>query len=172
MATKKFEKIKNKRKKANMSRNNQSVEGDHQEQECNIRVDQNAGEGIENALREYMQMRVLETVHEEDEKSWSNSPDVAHDSGIPAHDQSLNKSSTEQTAPFKQLLQSTPNRLVPIRNFQKLSKTTTTENVSEFIRDFAKSTCASVSAALTSLASNKARHKNLGIIYFLLMKFT
>lgn len=155
-----------------MSRNNQSVEGDHQEQECNIRVDRHADEGIENALREYMQMRVLETVHEEDEKSWPNSPDVAHDSGIPAQDQSLNKSSTEQTTPFKQLLQSTPNRLVQIRNFQKLSKTTTTtENVSEFIRDFAKSTCAPVSATLTSLASNKSRHKNLGIIYFLLMKF-
>ncbi|XP_024028154.1 sodium-dependent phosphate transporter 2 [Morus notabilis] len=141
LATKKYNTTKNyRRKRANMSQNNPSAEGDPQEQACNIKVE-NANEDLENALKDFMQMRVLETVYEEDEKSWP-SPDAAQHDSSPTHDPSLiGKSSTEQTAPFKQLLQSTPNRLVQARNFQKLSKSSTTENVSEFIRDFAKSTC-------------------------------
>ena len=153
MATKRLDKAKNyKRENTNTSpKHGQSVEiSTDQVQSCNV-AKSDGGLDFENALREYMQMRVLETVYEEDEKSWPNSPDPAEDSR-PAADQSLGaKSSIDQSAQLKQLLQSTPNRLVKMRNIRKIKRATAAENASEFIKDFAKSTISPVSTSTSLL---------------------
>lgn len=49
-------------------------------------------------------------------------------------------SSAEQSTSLKQLLKSTPNRLVQTRNFQRMQKTTPIENVIKLIRDMANFT--------------------------------
>ncbi|KAG6777187.1 hypothetical protein POTOM_017003 [Populus tomentosa] len=47
------------------------------------------------------------------------------------------KSSTDQLTQLKQLLESTPNRLVQTRNFQRIEKRTLTSDASTYIRKFA-----------------------------------
>ncbi|KAF8413710.1 hypothetical protein HHK36_001702 [Tetracentron sinense] len=91
---------------------------------------------FEDILKDYMEMRVLDTVYEEDERSWA-SPEAILDSN---HVQLTSHATSEQSTPFKQLLESTPNRLVQTRNFQKIENTTSIEKASKFIRDLIKST--------------------------------
>lgn len=111
-----------------------------QDQVCNGTTDDNIN--FDEAFREFMQMRVLDTVHEEDERSWA-SPETIPE---PEHVQPASHSTTGQSTPFKQLLESTPNHLVQSRNFQKIHKTTACENVSKFITDFKNSTLSPVSS--------------------------
>lgn len=146
LAIKKFDTTQNyQSKKTNVSLKQQSEET--QDQACNNKVD-STEEDFEIALRDFMKMRVLETVYEEDEKSWP-SPDADQDTDQPAT-HSLSKSSPEQsTTPFKQLLQFSPNRQT--RKFQKINKRTMAENASDFIKDLAKSTLSPVSTTLISI---------------------
>ncbi|XP_012454190.2 phosphate-repressible phosphate permease pho-4 isoform X1 [Gossypium raimondii] len=90
----------------------------------------------DDVLEDFMQMRVLETVYEEEERS-CGSLDVIQE---PEQVQPGDNTSSEQSTPFKQLLKSTPNRLLQTQNFQRIEKTTTIENVIKYIRDTAKST--------------------------------
>ncbi|KAH7545013.1 hypothetical protein FEM48_Zijuj01G0048400 [Ziziphus jujuba var. spinosa] len=132
LAIKKFDTIqKSKTKKKNTSLRHQSV--DIRDQAHNTNTDTDAE--VEDALKDFMQMRVLETVYEEDEQSWG-SPNQIQDSELA---QPVSLSITDQSASFKQLLESTPNHLVQTKNFQETRKTTPTENVSELFRYFAKS---------------------------------
>ncbi|XP_077227039.1 uncharacterized protein LOC143860335 [Tasmannia lanceolata] len=109
-----------------------------QNQEPCIRPDEEE-EKFEDALKDYMEMRVLDTVYEEDERSCA-SPATLPDSNI-SMPTSLVVSTpgsllvSSQSTPFKQLLESTPNRLVQKRNFQKIEKTTGTDNFFKFFRD-------------------------------------
>lgn len=106
-------------------------------QECTERQNQscdakdNEKDNFLDAARDFMQMRVLNTVYEENEPSCGSpqlSPEIEH---------ILSPQSTrEQSAAFKQLLEFTPNLLLQKRNFQKTGKT---DNVSELIREFSKS---------------------------------
>ncbi|WJZ96570.1 hypothetical protein VitviT2T_015244 [Vitis vinifera] len=109
-----------------------------QDQVCNGTTDDDIN--FDEAFREFMQMRVLDTVHEEDERSWA-SPETIPE---PEHVQPASHSTTGQSTPFKQLLESSPNHLVQSRNFQKIHKTTAYENVSKFITDFKNSTLSPV----------------------------
>ncbi|KAK2975172.1 hypothetical protein RJ640_017385 [Escallonia rubra] len=93
-------------------------------------------EEFEEALTEFMQMRVLDTVYEVDERSWG-SPDPVGETELV---KSASQSTNGQATPFRQLLESTPNRLVQTRNFQKIEKTTIRENMLKFIRSSALST--------------------------------
>ncbi|KAG8482247.1 hypothetical protein CXB51_026947 [Gossypium anomalum] len=90
----------------------------------------------DDVLEDFMQMRVLETVYEEEERS-CGSLDVIQE---PEQVQPGDNTSTEQSTPFKQLLKPTPNRLVQTLNFQRIEKTTTIENVIKYFGDMAKST--------------------------------
>ncbi|KAJ0080741.1 hypothetical protein Patl1_10446 [Pistacia atlantica] len=101
---------------------------------------------IEEVLKEFMEMRVLDTVYEEEERSWA-SPDAIQKIKDPeqAHSISqINSTVTEQCTPFKQLLEFTPNQLVQTKNFQKIEKTGLFETASKFIRKFTKSTVSPV----------------------------
>ncbi|KAG8385401.1 hypothetical protein BUALT_Bualt03G0039200 [Buddleja alternifolia] len=86
----------------------------------------------EDAVRDFIQMRVLNTVYEEDEQSLA-SPQISQEI---EHILSPPQPSRAQSAAFKQLLESTPNMLIRERNSQTIEKR---ENVSIFIRDFIKS---------------------------------
>ncbi|KAL3851413.1 hypothetical protein ACJIZ3_013295 [Penstemon smallii] len=87
------------------------------------------GDNFDDAVRDFMQMRVLNTVYEEDERSWG-SPQIS-----PEIVKILSPQSTMgQSTAFKQLLESTPNQLVQTRNPKRVEKT---KNISQFIRDFA-----------------------------------
>lgn len=146
LAIKKFDTIqKSKTKKKNTSLRHQSV--DIRDQAHNTNTDTDAE--VEDALKDFMQMRVLETVYEEDEQSWG-SPNQIQDSELA---QPVSLSITDQSASFKQLLESTPNHLVQTKNFQETRKTTPTENVSELFRYFAKSTFDPVGILYTPLSS-------------------
>lgn len=75
-------------------------------------------ENIENAIKEYMEMRVLDTVYEEDEQSSVSQgtiPDIKNESPMTAS--FMTPALT--TTPLKQLLESTPNRLIQTKKFQK-----------------------------------------------------
>ncbi|KAJ8633427.1 hypothetical protein MRB53_026763 [Persea americana] len=96
-------------------------------------------EKIENAIKEYMEMRVLETIYEEDEKSCASqvtTPDANNVSPMTTSFMAPKQSS----APLKQLLESTPNRLIQTRNFQKINKTTSRDNFSNFFEALKSST--------------------------------
>ncbi|XP_048229559.1 sodium-dependent phosphate transporter 1 [Ricinus communis] len=95
-------------------------------------------EDPEDVLKEFMQMRILETVYEEEERSWA-SPDIAQNSEQTQSLSEFTTATTSQSAPFKQLLESTPNRLVQTRNFQRIEKPSLVANASRCIRELAKS---------------------------------
>ncbi|KAJ7000098.1 hypothetical protein NC653_010766 [Populus alba x Populus x berolinensis] len=92
-----------------------------QDKTSSIKDDEKNHEDIEEMLRDFMQTRVLETVYEEEERSWDSPlPDKIHGSQQQIQDfqqtQSVSQnSSTDQLTQFKQLLESTPNRLVQTR---------------------------------------------------------
>ncbi|OMO65438.1 Phosphate transporter [Corchorus olitorius] len=93
---------------------------------------------IDDMLRDFMQMRVLDTVYEEEERSWAS---PSQESKPVSNQCSINNSTAGQLAPFKELLKSTPNRLVQTRNFQRMEKEVTPiENAIKFIRNKTKST--------------------------------
>ncbi|KAL5839286.1 hypothetical protein ACOSQ3_011992 [Xanthoceras sorbifolium] len=95
-------------------------------------------EDVEDVLKDFMQMRVLDTVYEEEEQSSaSQSPNLIQDSEQPSSDSLPN--STGGSTPFKQLLESTPNRLVKTKNFQRIEKTRPSTCASKFIRKLKKS---------------------------------
>ncbi|XP_010999787.1 PREDICTED: sodium-dependent phosphate transporter 1-like [Populus euphratica] len=134
----------------NCKSNKKSRSIDHQcieiqDKTSSIKDDEKNHEDIEEMLRDFMQTRVLETVYEEEERSWDSPlPDKIHDSQQQIQDfqqtQSVTqKSSTGQLTQFKQLLESTPNRLVQARNFQRIEKRSLTSDASTYIRKFAVS---------------------------------
>ncbi|PSS29040.1 Phosphate permease [Actinidia chinensis var. chinensis] len=95
--------------------------------------DAKEGEGeFEVAFKDFMQMRVLDTVYEEDERSWASPEKIAECEQA--------QSNTGQSTHFKQLLESTPNHLVQSRSFRKIEKTSAKENALSFIRGFTKFT--------------------------------
>ncbi|XP_062017147.1 phosphate-repressible phosphate permease pho-4-like isoform X1 [Rosa rugosa] len=94
---------------------------------------------FEEALKDFMQMRVLDTVYEEDERSWG-SPDtlVQEPENKLAEDQSpasQDQSNIDKSTSFRKLLESTPNQLVQshTRNFQKIEKATPIGNAFQFL---------------------------------------
>ncbi|XP_050367360.1 uncharacterized protein LOC126785763 [Argentina anserina] len=100
---------------------------------------------FEEALKDFMQMRVLDTVYEEDERSWA-SPDslvqepenkLAEEPSPASQDQSNKYKSTS----LRKLLESTPNHLVEshTRNFQKIEKITPVGNAFQFLKGSSKS---------------------------------
>ncbi|KAL3596587.1 hypothetical protein D5086_008224 [Populus alba] len=132
----------------NCKSNKKSRSIDHQcveiqDKTSSIKDDEKNHEDIEEMLRDFMQTRVLETVYEEEERSWDSPlPDKIHDSQQQIQDfqqtQSVSqKSSTDQLTQLKQLLESTPNRMVQTRNFQRIEKRTLTSDASTYIRKFA-----------------------------------
>ncbi|XP_052308507.1 phosphate-repressible phosphate permease pho-4 [Populus trichocarpa] len=132
----------------NCKSNKKSRSIDHQcieiqDKTSSIKDDEKNHEDIEEMLRDFMQTRVLETVYEEEERSWDSPlPDKIHDSQPQIQDfqqtQSVSqKSSTDQLTQLKQLLESTPNRFVQTRNFQRIEKRTLTSDASTYIRKFA-----------------------------------
>lgn len=106
---------------------------------------------FEEALKDFMQMRVLDTVYEEDERSWA-SPDslVQEPENKLAKDQSivsLDQSNIDKSTSFRKLLQSTPIQTVQshTRNFQKIEKTTPIGNAFRFLKGSSKSIFSPVS---------------------------
>ncbi|XVE88243.1 hypothetical protein DITRI_Ditri19aG0054100 [Diplodiscus trichospermus] len=153
LSMKKFASTQNYRSsKENTSMKHQSVE--HQEtegQSTGAKVDD---DDVEDVLKDFMQRTVLDTVYEEEEKSWA-SQDVIHESEQVHHVSSScsANNSAEQSTPLKQLLKSTPNWLVQTRNFQRMEKTTPIENVIKSIRDMAKSTFPLLIQSATEVAA-------------------
>ncbi|KAB2007560.1 hypothetical protein ES319_D10G037900v1 [Gossypium barbadense] len=132
LAIKKLATTKNHR---NSMENNTSMKQESEESRGNQGCS-NGAKVDDDVLEDFMQMRVLEKVYEEEERS-CGSLDVIQE---PEQVQPGDNTSTEQSTPFKQLLKSTPNRLLQTQNFQRIEKTTTIENVIKYIRDTAKST--------------------------------
>ncbi|KAL9455875.1 hypothetical protein AB3S75_005161 [Citrus x aurantiifolia] len=93
----------------------------------------------EDVLREFMQRRVLDTVHEEEERNSCASPD----STIKDSDQQL-APSTGQSTQFKHLLQCTPNNLVQTKTFHKIENQSPFQSAYNFVRNFIKSTVSPV----------------------------
>ncbi|KAK6268596.1 hypothetical protein QUC31_012756 [Theobroma cacao] len=127
--------------KQNASMKDESVESQVTEgQSSGAKVD----DDVDDILKNFMQMRVLETVYEEEERSWA-SPEVIQESDqVQLVSQCSANTSAEQSTPFKQLLKSTPNRLIQTRNFQRIKKSTPIENAIKFVRDITKSTLSPV----------------------------
>ena len=98
------------------------------EQEGLENQDEASDAKVEEMLRDFMQMRVLDTVYEEEEKSWA-SPENAAGS---EHAQS---NSQLGSTPLRQLLELTPNQLVKPRNFDSIER----ETVFDAIRHSVKS---------------------------------
>ncbi|MBA0695461.1 hypothetical protein Goari_002086, partial [Gossypium aridum] len=132
LAIKKLATTKNHR---NSMENNTSMKQESVESQGNQGCS-NGAKVDDDVLEDFMQMRVLETVYEEEERS-CGSLDVIQE---PEQVQPGDNTSTEQSTPFKQLLKSTPNRLLQTQNFQRIEKTTTIENVIKYIGDTVKST--------------------------------
>lgn len=102
-------------------------------------------DGAEDVLREFMQMRVLDTVYEDEERISCASPD----STIKDSDQQL-ALSTGQSTQFKQLLQCTPNNLVQTKTFQKIENQSPLQSAYNFVRNFTKSIVSPVSISCQS----------------------
>ncbi|KAA3482062.1 sodium-dependent phosphate transporter 1-like isoform X1 [Gossypium australe] len=132
LAIKKLATTKNHR---NSMENNSSMKQESVESRGNQGCS-NGAKVDDDVLEDFMQMRVLETVYEEEERS-CGSLDVIQE---PEQVQPGDNTSMEQSTPFIHLLKSTPNRLVQTQNFQRIEKTTTIENVIKYIGDTAKST--------------------------------
>lgn len=115
---------------------------------------------FEEALKDFMQMRVLDTVYEEDERSWASpDPMVQEPDNKLAEDQSpasQDQSNTEKSTSFRKLLESSPNQLVQshTRNFQKIEKSTPVVNAFQFLKGSSKSIFSPVSPALLLLESS------------------
>lgn len=135
---------------------------------------------FEEALKDFMQMRVLDTVYEEDERSWA-SPDslvqepenkLAKDQSIASQDQS----NIDKSTSFRKLLQSTPIQTVQshTRNFQKIEKTTPIGNAFRFLKGSSKSIFSPVSTPapqvffhMTSLSENISCQTECGQLVYL-----
>ncbi|KAF2302982.1 hypothetical protein GH714_012268 [Hevea brasiliensis] len=93
-------------------------------------------EDVEDVLKDITQMRVLETVYEEEERSWA-SPDIIQDS---EQTRSVSEftTATNQSTAFKKLLASTPNRLVQTSNFQRIEETSLLADAYRCITELAK----------------------------------
>ncbi|KAL3520082.1 hypothetical protein ACH5RR_018231 [Cinchona calisaya] len=89
---------------------------------------------FEEMLRDFMQMRVLDTVYEEEERSWASPENTAASEHNPSNPELMIGST-----PLRQLLESTPNQLVKPRNSQSIEKTTAGERVFYAITDSVKS---------------------------------
>ncbi|KAK9031159.1 hypothetical protein V6N11_032546 [Hibiscus sabdariffa] len=156
LAMKKLATIKNYRNSMeNTSMKQESVESrENRGLAAGAKVDE---DDIDEMLKDFMQMRVLDTVHEEEERSWG-SPDAIQESEqvqVQPISQCGANTSTDRPTPFKQLLTSTPNRLVQTKIFQRIEKSTPMENVIKFIRDMVKSTFFPVSYGPISTLSAK-----------------
>ncbi|KAM1455611.1 hypothetical protein TB2_004682 [Malus domestica] len=133
-----------KTKKRNMSKSIDQKCIESQEQTCISTKSLDDEAQFEEALKDFMQMRVLDTVYEEeDERSWA-SPDSIKEpepEPTPAHSHSVSEdqSNTEKSRSFRQLLESSPNQ-GQSRHFHKIDKITTpVENALRFIRGSSKS---------------------------------
>ncbi|KAI8000483.1 hypothetical protein LOK49_LG09G00957 [Camellia lanceoleosa] len=106
-----------------------------QDQACDSKMEDDDDDDFEDVLKDFMQMRVLDTVYEEEDERSCPSPEKITES--------VSESTTEQSTPLRQLLTPvstpTPNHLVQSRNFQKIEKTTAKENAFNFIRGLTKS---------------------------------
>ncbi|KAF2302990.1 hypothetical protein GH714_012339 [Hevea brasiliensis] len=93
-------------------------------------------EDVEDVLKDFTQMRVLETVYEEEERRWA-SPDIIQDS---EQTRSVSEftTATNQSTAFKKLLASTPNRLVRTSNFQRIEETSLLADAYRCITELAK----------------------------------
>lgn len=127
-------------KTANKNKSMKCQTGDSQDQQCDNKVEENAE--FEEAMRDYLQMRVLDTVYEEDERSWASAEVVSDIEHV---------QSVSQSTPFKQLLEFTPNHLVQTSTFQKVEKTRVNKSPFEFIRECTATTCHPVSPFMSSL---------------------
>ncbi|OMO76164.1 Phosphate transporter [Corchorus capsularis] len=126
LAMKNFATIKDYRnsKEISTSMKHKSVESQETQGQPSVaKVD----DDVDDMLKDFMQSRVLDTVYEEEERSFAS----------PVSDQC---SANNSTAPFKELLKSTPNRLVQTRNFQRIEKATPIANAIKFIQNKTKST--------------------------------
>ncbi|KAL7243457.1 hypothetical protein ACSBR1_015783 [Camellia fascicularis] len=130
--------LKNKKKKNSVKQ--QCIES--QDQACDTKMeadDDDDDDDVEDALKDFMQMRVLDTVYEEDERSCPSPEKITESKNA----QPVSESTTEQSTPLRQLLTPastpTPNHLVQSRNFQKIEKTTAKGNAFNFIRGLTKS---------------------------------
>ncbi|PQQ21809.1 sodium-dependent phosphate transporter 1 [Prunus yedoensis var. nudiflora] len=126
--------------KRNMSQSIEKKCTESQDQVCNTKSSDDEAQ-FEEALKDFMQMRVLDTVYEEeDERSWASPDSIQEPEPVPAHDHSISEdqSNTEKSASFKQLLQSSPNQ-DQTRHFQKIDKATPVENAFRFIKSSSKS---------------------------------
>ncbi|KAF5943932.1 hypothetical protein HYC85_018009 [Camellia sinensis] len=127
--------LKNKKKKNSVKQ--QCIES--QDQACDTKMEDDDDDDVEDALKDFMQMRVLDTVYEEDERSCPSPEKITESKNA----QPVSESTTEQSTPLRQLLTPAstpmPNHLVQSRNFQKIEKTTAKENAFNFIRGLTKS---------------------------------
>ncbi|CAL5411462.1 unnamed protein product [Camellia sinensis] len=129
--------LKNKKKKNSVKR--QCIEIQDQASDTKTEDDDDDDDDVEDALKDFMQMRVLDTVYEEDERSCPSPEKITESKNA----QPVSESTTEQSTPLRQLLTPVstpmPNHLVQSRNFQKIEKTTAKENAFNFIRGLTKS---------------------------------
>ncbi|XP_022723744.1 sodium-dependent phosphate transporter 1-like [Durio zibethinus] len=139
LAMKKLATIQNHRNsKENTSNIHESVEcQETQGQSSGVKLDD---DDVDEMLKDFMRRRVLDTVYEEEERCWASLDVIQEPDQVQPVSQCSANTGVEQPAPFKQLLKSTPNRLVQTRNFQRMEKTTPIENVIKFMRNMAKST--------------------------------
>lgn len=94
--------------KRNMSQSMEKKCIESQDQACNSRSSDDETQ-FEEALKDFMQMWVLDTMYEEeDERSWASPDSIQEPEHVPTHDHSI--SDTEKFNFFKQLLQSSPNQ--------------------------------------------------------------
>ncbi|KAJ7968765.1 Phosphate transporter [Quillaja saponaria] len=134
LAIKMFDKAKHKFRNQKNSPEHQSA--DLQDQSYDTKADSDAE--IEDPFNDLMQTRILHTVYEEEDQSCA-SPDKSQDIELKV---SLSQSTIGQSTStqFKQLLESTPNRLIQTKNFQKIKNNPkTTQNAFNFIKKFIKS---------------------------------
>ncbi|KAK8594655.1 hypothetical protein V6N13_015575 [Hibiscus sabdariffa] len=139
LAMKKLATIKNYRNSMeNTSMKQESVESqENRGLADDAKVDE---DDIDEMLKDFMQMRVLDTVHEEEERSWGSPDAIQESEQVQPISQCGANMSMDRPTPFKQLLTSTPNRLVQTKIFQRIEKSTPIENVIKFIGDMVKST--------------------------------
>ncbi|KAJ8762056.1 hypothetical protein K2173_006658 [Erythroxylum novogranatense] len=111
--------------------------------ECETSQEQTEDEGkndgdVEDILRDFMQSRVLETVYEEEERSWTSPDRPQH--GEQMQPVSSTTISTDQSAIFGQWVEPTTAQLFQIRSFQRIDKTKSPANATyTYIRNLAKS---------------------------------
>ncbi|GLU22822.1 hypothetical protein SLE2022_388680 [Rubroshorea leprosula] len=138
LATKKLDAAKNYRNTTNENTlNNECLEKNQETQEQNgdSKMEE---EDVEEILRDFTQMRALDTVYEDQEQGLASLKTVQYTG---QQVQSVPESATtkDQSTPFKQVLGSSLNMLVQRRNIQRMEKPRPFENVVKS-RDITKST--------------------------------